>query len=73
MVAPGLQVTARSLLGDDVIEAVESPTHRWVVGVQWHPERVAEVPVEHARLFSAFVLAAREDHARCSSAVSDDG
>jgi len=58
--APELRVAARSLLDDRVIEAVESPTHRWVIGVQWHPERVAEVPAVHQRLFSAFVEAARE-------------
>jgi putative glutamine amidotransferase len=32
----GLMVTATSL--DGVIEAVELPGHRFVVGVQWHPE-----------------------------------
>lgn len=62
--APGLRVAARSLLDDHLIEAVESPEHRWVVGVQWHPERVAEVPAVHQRLFSAFVAAAREEAER---------
>jgi putative glutamine amidotransferase len=32
----GLVVTARSL--DGLIEAVELPDSRFVVGVQWHPE-----------------------------------
>jgi putative glutamine amidotransferase len=31
-----LSVTARN--GDGVIEAIELPGHRFVVGVQWHPE-----------------------------------
>ncbi len=67
--APGLRATARSLPDDHVIEGVESPAHRWVVGVQWHPERVAEVPAVHQRLFSDFVAAAKEEaerrRARC--------
>jgi putative glutamine amidotransferase len=25
---------------DGLVEGVESPAHRWVVGVQWHPERL---------------------------------
>jgi len=55
-----LRVTARSLLQHDgLVEAVESSTHGWVVGVQWHPERIAEFPVRHQKLFSEFVDAAR--------------
>ena len=34
--APGLVVNARA--PDGVIEGIEDPTHRWFVGVQWHPE-----------------------------------
>ncbi len=36
--APGLVMAAAS--PDGLIEAVESASHRWVVGVQWHPERL---------------------------------
>jgi putative glutamine amidotransferase len=36
LLAPGLDATAFS--PDGLVEAVESRTHRWVVGVQWHPE-----------------------------------
>lgn len=36
--APRLEVVARS--PDGVVEGVESLAHRWVVGVQWHPERL---------------------------------
>jgi putative glutamine amidotransferase len=32
----GLSVTARDL--DNIIQAVEDPTKRFLVGVQWHPE-----------------------------------
>lgn len=50
----GLKVTART---DGVIEAIESKKHRWVVGVQWHPERIASRP-EQKKLFRAFVAEA---------------
>lgn len=51
----GLVVTALSK-GDaeKVVEAVELPTHRWVLGVQWHPEESGD-----RRLFDALVAAAR--------------
>ena len=48
----GLAVTARS--GDGVIEAVELPGRRFVLGVQWHPEETGD-----RRLFEALVDAAR--------------
>ncbi len=50
--APGLVVTATST--DGVVEAVELPGHRFVIGVQWHPEEVGD-----SRLFEALVAAAR--------------
>ena len=59
--APGLRVAARS--EDGVVEAVESEAHRWVIAVQWHPER--EEPERpdfsrlSARLFAAFAAETR--------------
>lgn len=50
----GLKVTART---GGVIEGIESDRHRWVVGVQWHPERIANRP-EQKRLFQALVTEA---------------
>ena len=44
---------------DGVIEAVELPGERFVVGVQWHPEELTEYP-EAKRLFQRFVEAAAE-------------
>ncbi len=40
---------------DGYIEGLESPLFDWIVGVQWHPERVDEVPDVFQRLFAAFV------------------
>ncbi len=49
----GLVVTARS--EDGVVEAVELPGHRFVLGVQWHPEENGD-----GRLFEALVASARD-------------
>lgn len=55
-VAPGLVPTAWS--PDGLVEGLESRGHRWVVGVQWHPER-EEVMDAFRPLFADFVAAAR--------------
>ena len=52
--APGLMTSAYSL-EDGVVEAVESPAHDWVIGVQFQPERAGEVPRAFANLFTCFV------------------
>lgn len=48
----GLVASAAS---DGVIEAVESPGHRFLLGVQWHPEEA----LDDLRLFTGLVDAAR--------------
>lgn len=53
--AEGLKVTAVSE-PDQVIEAVEAPGERYIVGVQWHPEELVEFP-EARNLFAGFVRA----------------
>jgi putative glutamine amidotransferase len=64
MLAPGLRPTAVSEVGDLLIEGFEAEGDRWVIGVQWHPERIpdfGEREQEASRaLFRAFVEAARE-------------
>jgi len=54
--APGLRVTARS--PDGFVEAMESESHRWVMGIQWHPER-PEMTDDARSLWRAFVEACR--------------
>ncbi len=40
---------------DQVIEAIEMPSHPWLLGVQWHPEHsAAEDPVQQ-NLFNSFI------------------
>lgn len=48
--APGLLAAAYHP-DDGVIEAVESPAHPWLLGVQCHPEREREVPKSFLKLF----------------------
>jgi putative glutamine amidotransferase len=40
---------------DGLVEVFELADRRWVVGVQWHPERTSEVSPEARRIFDAFV------------------
>jgi putative glutamine amidotransferase len=52
----GVAVTGRA--DDGVVEAVELAGHRWVVGVQWHPEdTAADDPVQQS-LFDTLVAQA---------------
>ena len=50
-----LRVTAEI---DGLVEAFEATDRRWVVGVQWHPERKWEVSPGSVGIFDAFVAAA---------------
>lgn len=43
-----------------LIEAYESPAHRWVRGVQWHPERDFELDDSHRRIWRSFLSACRD-------------
>jgi putative glutamine amidotransferase len=40
---------------DGLVEGFELDDRRWVVGIQWHPERAREVSPEARRIFDAFV------------------
>ena len=42
-------------LEDGKIEALESPDHAWVIGVQFRPERRLEIPPHFDRLFQSLV------------------
>ncbi|HTH70165.1 MAG TPA: gamma-glutamyl-gamma-aminobutyrate hydrolase family protein [Candidatus Saccharimonadales bacterium] len=61
--APGLVPTT---LIDDVVEAFEDQSQRWLVAVQWHPERSADPDMSAAgtRIFGAFADAAARQPAR---------
>jgi putative glutamine amidotransferase len=53
----GLAVTARA--PDGTVEGMESLGHRFVVGVQWHPERMVSHHPAQRRLFERLVEASR--------------
>jgi putative glutamine amidotransferase len=54
-VAPGLTVTARA--PDQIVEAVEAEGHPFAIGVQWHPEELADNDAQAQRIFDALVEA----------------
>lgn len=56
-VANGFRVVAEH--ADGTIEAIEDGGSRWLVGVQWHPERTPDDP-NSKRIFAAFVEEARK-------------
>jgi putative glutamine amidotransferase len=56
-VAPSL--IASAFAPDGIVEAIESPTQRFFLGVQWHPEFLFERHRLHRQLFEAFLRAAR--------------
>jgi putative glutamine amidotransferase len=59
--APRLQAVALSPEG--LVESIESTAHRWVVGVQWHPER-EEMAASMAPLFRELVRQAGQMRVR---------
>ena len=61
--APGFRVGAESV-EDGIVEGIEGPGQSFLVGVQWHPERMYKERAEHLALFRALVEAA--ENARAS-------
>ncbi|WP_241154295.1 gamma-glutamyl-gamma-aminobutyrate hydrolase family protein [Staphylospora marina] len=55
MVAPGMKISAKS--SDEVVEAIESVSGSFVLGVQWHPECMTSSSEEAEKLFEEFVKA----------------
>ncbi len=52
--SPSLLASAYSL-NDGTIEALESPDHGWIIGVQFSPEIRKEIPPHFDRLFQSLV------------------
>lgn len=53
-----LKVAARS--NDGVIESVYAPKKKFVLGVQWHPEKMIEYDARQNKIFKAFIDAAKK-------------
>lgn len=61
-IGEGFVVTARS--SDGIVEAIENPSKRFMLGVQYHPERMlstSEFKEHRRKLFEAFLAAASND------------
>jgi putative glutamine amidotransferase len=63
-IGAGLRAVAHA--PDGIVEAIEGDGGRFEIGIQWHPEAIADRP-EQAALFAAFVEAARSYAARTDS------
>jgi putative glutamine amidotransferase len=56
---PGAQLRITGKASDGIVESVEwTGNENWVIGVQWHPERMTGNPLAH-QLFSELVKAAK--------------
>ncbi len=55
-----LKIVAKDL--DEFVQAIESESHRFMIGVQWHPEYLSYIPRQR-RLFSALVTEAKRHKA----------
>jgi putative glutamine amidotransferase len=55
--AAGPHAVVNAVAPDGVIEGIESPRHRFALGVQWHPE--FRIDPGDARIFAAFIAACR--------------
>ncbi|MDI6771221.1 MAG: gamma-glutamyl-gamma-aminobutyrate hydrolase family protein [bacterium] len=55
--ASGFAITSRA--PDGTIESLEGRRHRWVMAIQWHPERLVRHHPVQLRLFTRFVEEAR--------------
>lgn len=60
--APGFRVAATA--DDGIIEAIEPAvlSDRFILGVQWHPERYHDIDETSAAIFRAFVNAAKNNN-----------
>lgn len=58
--APGAGVLVTARAPDGVVEAIELPDLPFAVGVQWHPERLAEREPRQLALFRGLVQAAQD-------------
>ncbi len=61
-VGKGLVVNATA--EDGLIEGLESTNHRFVLGVQWHPEILSRKDSSQRRIFFSFVSASKRSHRR---------
>ena len=57
---PGKSLVVIATADDGIIEGLWHPGMRFGIGVQWHPEMLANSRAQHAAIFDGFVEAARQ-------------
>ena len=57
--AVGGDLIVSGVTGDDIIEAIEMPSHTFVIGVQWHPENMFDSVPSMKQLFYALIRYSR--------------
>ena len=53
----GLQVMAQA--DDGVVEAMYLPGHRFLLALQWHPERICDIDTDARAIFESFISACK--------------
>jgi putative glutamine amidotransferase len=56
---PGGRAVVVAHADDGIIEAIEIPDRKWVLGVQWHPEQIWRQSKIHTEIFKAFLDACK--------------
>ena len=56
---PGKNLLVNATAEDGIVEGVESPAHRFVLGVQWHPEFLVHRDPAQRKIFAALVRACK--------------
>jgi putative glutamine amidotransferase len=59
---PGKGLVINATATDGLIEGIESTKHSFVLGVQWHPEVLAQRSPAHRRIFSSFISICKRLH-----------
>jgi putative glutamine amidotransferase len=59
---PGKGLVINATASDGLIEGIESTKHSFVLGVQWHPEVLAQRSPEQRKIFSSFISICKRLH-----------
>jgi len=51
----GIGLNTSATTSDGTVEAIEMPSHPFIIGVQWHPECMLDTSSSMQHLFSAFI------------------
>ncbi len=54
---PGRGLITNAIAEDGIIEGIESTEHRFVLGVQWHPESLMRDSLPQKKIFTSFIEA----------------